>query len=127
VSAETFRKRLQRLITGVVIVSPALCRLFSVVVPVAGITLWPFILLAEEPDPLTVRHEKIHIRQQAELFVLGFYAVYVMEWLWLLWKGKNTEDAYRALRFEREAYAHEGSPEYLSTRRWGAWRAFPVG
>jgi ABC-type transport system involved in cytochrome bd biosynthesis fused ATPase/permease subunit len=127
VSAETFRERLKRLRTGVVVVSPTLCRLLSVVVPIAGITLWPFILLAQKPDALTVSHEKIHIRQQAELLVIGFYVVYVSEWLLHRFRGKSADDAYNALRFEREAYLHENEPEYLTSRRWGAWRALPMG
>jgi hypothetical protein len=100
--------------------------MLSVVVPVAGITLWPFILLAKEPDDVTVRHERTHIRQQQELLILFFYVIYVGEWLWYRVKGKTAIEAYEGLRFEREAYAHEKDPEYLSGRRSFAWLKFPL-
>ena len=109
-----------------VIVSPLLCRLFSIVVPVAGITLWPFILLAEPPDPVTENHERIHLRQQVELLIVAFYVVYVAEWLWHLAHGKNGEKAYDALRFEREAYLGETDPGYLAGRPFLAWRKLPL-
>lgn len=109
-----------------VIVSPGFCRLFSLVVPVAGITLWPFILLARPPDDVIVRHETTHIRQQAELLVIGFYALYIGEWIYHRIKGKSSSDAYMALRFEREAYAHEAETEYLASRPMFAWWKIPL-
>jgi hypothetical protein len=110
----------------VVIVSPVICRALSWVVPVAGITLWPFILLARPPDETTVRHERTHLRQQAELLVIGFYALYIGEWIFHRLKGKNSVDAYMALRFEREAYAYEAETEYLASRPMFAWWKIPL-
>ena len=105
-----------------VIVSPGLCRLLSWVVPISGITLWPFILLAQPPDEVTVNHERIHIRQQAELLLLGFYTIYIYEWLHYRALGMKGDQAYLLLRFEREAYAHEKELDYLKTRPFWAWK-----
>lgn len=67
-----------------------------------------------------LNHEKIHTAQMRELGYLPFYLLYVLEWLIrLLGKG----NAYRKISFEREAYANEGNPQYLgSRRRWAMWR-----
>lgn len=67
-----------------------------------------------------LNHEKIHTAQMRELGYLPFYLLYVLEWLVrLLGKG----NAYRRISFEREAYANEDNPQYLSSRkRWAMWK-----
>lgn len=84
-----------------------------------GLSLWPFIILKEpelSQDRILINHERIHLRQQAELLILPFYIWYISEWIiksiWYL----STYKAYRNLSFEREAYLHESDPEYLSSR-----------
>jgi hypothetical protein len=62
----------------------------------------------------TLRHERIHARQMRELLVIGFYLWYLIEWLVRL-PGKG--NAYRNISFEREAYAHEDDPDYLTRRK----------
>lgn len=65
-------------------------------------------------------HEKIHTAQMRELGYLPFYLLYLLEWLIRLLGNGN---AYRKISFEREAYANEGNPQYLSSRRrWAMWR-----
>ena len=116
-------ERLRRIITRRrgVIISPFLCQLFSVVVSVGGITLWPFIIFREAPSEVDERHERIHLKQQAELLVLGFYAVYVYDWLRNRARGFTSTDAYMLIRFEQEAYANERDPQYLAKRKPWAW------
>lgn len=104
-----------------IIVSPLLCRALSVVVSVSGFTLWPVMVFASEPDPVTENHERIHLRQQVELLVIGFLVAYVIEWLWRVVRGASGEGAYDASIFEAEAYAHETDPGYLQRRRPYAW------
>lgn len=67
-----------------------------------------------------LNHEKIHTAQMRELGYLPFYLLYLLEWLIrLLGKG----NAYRNISFEREAYANDSNPQYLSSRRrWAMWR-----
>ena len=105
-----------------IVVSPWLCRRLSWVVPIAGITFWPFILLAQEPDPITVNHERIHLRQQTELLLIGFYVIYVVEWLVRWAKGLSGSTSYALSKFEKEAYAHETELNYLATRKRFAWK-----
>ena len=47
-----------------------------------GMALFPFILVRRPNPSLTLlNHERIHLRQQAELGVLPFYVWYVLEYL----------------------------------------------
>lgn len=70
-------------------------------------------------------HEAIHTAQMRELAYVGFYIIYVLEWLCRL--VVHTSTAYRGLSFEREAYAHQRDKHidrYLRTRkRFAQWRA----
>lgn len=84
-----------------------------------GITLFPFILLAEhglKNDAVMVNHEKIHIRQQLELLVLPFFVWYGLEFLVRWAKYRDKKLAYRNISFEREAYANEKGLSYLKQR-----------
>ena len=88
---------------------------------VSGIALFPFIVVREKQylqDPYCLNHEKIHIRQQAELLVIFFYLWYVTEYLirWCMYK--NAYLAYRSISFEKEAYLNENDLNYLKRRRF---------
>lgn len=82
----------------------------------------------EEWDPLpdvvrraVIRHEATHTAQGRELLWIGFYLVYLLEWLGRLLIMPRR--AYRSLSFEREAYAHEWEVDYLETREpFAQWR-----
>lgn len=64
-----------------------------------------------------MHHERIHLCQQLELLVVPFYLWYVLEYGWFRFLKKQTHSqAYHALRFEREAYAHDDDPDYLLSR-----------
>ncbi len=81
-----------------------------------------FARKASRPLPDTVlRHERIHTEQMRDLLYIGFYPCYLGEWLFRLLFRKG--DAYRGISFEREAYARQGEPGYIESRRWCAqWR-----
>ena len=84
-----------------------------------AIVLFPFVLIRYPEDRRNeqlLNHERIHIRQQVELLVLPFYLWYVSEYVWRRLQGKNRFQAYLAISFEREAYANEHNPCYLSRR-----------
>ena len=52
---------------------------------IIGITLAPFgIYLREDclKDDVTINHEKIHWKQQVEMFIIPFYIWYLLEFLW---------------------------------------------
>ena len=84
-----------------------------------GITLYPFIILKSnklKEDKVLLNHEKIHLRQQAELLVVFFYFFYMLEWLVKLVRYRDRRKAYYNISFEKEAYRNEGDEVYLKTR-----------
>ncbi len=85
-----------------------------------GLSLWPFIILKEahlKSDPILINHERIHLRQQRELFLLPFYLLYFTEWMVRSIYYRDRYKAYRNLSFEREAYGNEGNLLYLKQRK----------
>ena len=77
--------------------------------------------LKEEKDvsnPVMMQHEKIHIRQQIELFILAFFIWYGIEYFIRILQYKNKHLAYRNISFEREAYANESENDFLQKRRF---------
>jgi hypothetical protein len=91
---------------------------------VVGITLWPFIFIRKEyADEQTINHEKIHIRQQAELLVIPFYVLYFIFWM----RGvlvNSIRDPYMSIPFEKEAYANDDNPNYLKERKFWSWTRY---
>ncbi|MBP2831556.1 hypothetical protein J8281_05085 [Aquimarina sp. U1-2] len=85
-----------------------------------GLALWPFIVVKDsflKEDEAFINHERIHIRQQAELLVLPFYVLYFIEYVIRLCQYQNSQRAYRNISFEREAYYNEDDLYYLKTRK----------
>ncbi len=84
-----------------------------------GLALWPFILIKDrqlKANKRLINHERIHLRQQAELLVLPFYLWYLTEWCVRLLVHGDPKKAYHNLSFEREAYRQEGNADYLKQR-----------
>ena len=89
-----------------------------------AITIYPFIVLKhkrQKDDMILINHENIHLRQQLELLVIGFYLWYFIEFLLRLIKFKNWYRAYLNISFEREAYANEYDYSYLQRRKRYNW------
>jgi len=89
----------------------------------SGIAIWPFVLLKHKNlkrDLVFLNHERIHLRQQAELLVVFFYIWYSLEYLIRLIQYRNRHKAYRNISLEREAYTNEKDLEYLKKRSF--WR-----
>lgn len=87
---------------------------------ITGITLFPFIFLRSLKDKGNkelINHERIHIRQQLELFIVFFFIWYLLEYLYRYYQYRNWYMAYRQISFEREAYAKEEDFEYLKKRK----------
>ena len=84
-----------------------------------AITLFPVIILKDKylkKDVVLLNHEKIHLRQQIELLIIGFYIWYVVEFLIRILKYKTWSEAYLNISFEREAYHNENNLDYLKSR-----------
>lgn len=71
---------------------------------------------------IDINHEAVHTAQMKELLYVFFYIWYAVEWIIrVIFGGFKWREAYRALLFEREAYAHQGEEGYLERRRHYAW------
>ena len=85
----------------------------------SGITLFPFVFLKSADlkyRETLINHEKIHLKQQLELFVIPFYVFYIIEFFIKLIQYKNWILAYKNISFEREAYCNEHDISYLKQR-----------
>lgn len=78
---------------------------------VAAITLgrriWVREALPEREMDLLLRHELVHVRQMRELGLMRFLARYVREYIAHRRSGMGHDAAYRAISFEREAFAED--------------------
>lgn len=109
---------------------------FNKVIPFKGwvaINLFGILFVRGEKRDLSQRlinHESIHTAQMRELLYIGFYAWYVIEWLFRLLfalitlnkaesgkVGKHFYKAYSDLSFEKEAYNNQDNFDYLATRK----------
>ena len=81
-----------------------------------AINLFGFIFALRDLSPRELNHERIHTAQQRELLYLPFFLWYVTEWIVLCLKYRDMLKAYYHIRFEQEAYRHEGDPTYLNHR-----------
>lgn len=87
----------------------------------SGITMFPFVFMRDKTlaaNPVFINHERIHLRQQAELLVLPFYLWYITEYFIRRLAYTTQKEAYRNISFEREAYANETNMEYLKSRKF---------
>lgn len=76
--------------------------------------------MLEKLSVSAMNHEYIHTEQMKELWYVGFYILYILEWLYRLVFHAKT--AYKGISFEREAYQHEKDLDYLKTRkRFAQW------
>ena len=86
-----------------------------------GMAIFPFIFLKEKNqrhNPVMIFHEKIHLRQQAELLVFPFFIWYFLEYGFRFLQFRNSNLAYRNISFEREAYANESTEDFLRKRKF---------
>lgn len=102
---------------------PKLCSLF---ISVYAITLFPFIFVKDNGNEVTVTHECIHIKQQTELLLIGFYLLYVWDWVVGLFKYRSFQTAYLRIRFEQEASAYENDIHYVKNRNKFSWKKYKV-
>lgn len=105
----------------IVVTHSVVPRIASIMFPVEGITLWPFIFMRGDVNPLLLNHESIHFAQYRELWIVGFFAVYFFDFVRNLIHGKSVSDAYSDIRLEVEAYDNEADFTYLETRKGFAW------
>lgn len=89
----------------------------------AAITIWPFIFVRSDVilTPQLENHERIHLVQQKELLIFGFFLLYLFEYFTNLLRFPTADEAYRNISFEREAYSKENYLTYLQFRKSYSW------
>ena len=91
-------------------------------------TVKPYVFIREEYKgklvPSDYTHEKIHIIQQTEMTVIGFFLLYILEYAIKLLLTFSHHRAYRSISTEQEAYANQNRQSYLVTREKYAWRKY---
>lgn len=90
-----------------------------------ALTLWPFIFIRRKSNSRFTerkeRHERIHGEQQKEMLIVFMLLWYAVEWIVRLVQYRDRLEAYYNISFEREAYANQYDPDYLSKRKRYAW------
>jgi len=79
----------------------------NVVAITLGRRIWIAPELTDAQRELVLRHEMVHVRQMARLGVIVFLARYLGEYVGNRFRGMGHDGAYRAISFEREAFAAE--------------------
>lgn len=74
--------------------------------------------------PRLLNHEYIHTLQMKELYYIGFYLVYLIEFVINLFRYKNWSDAYNNISFELEAYDNQNNQEYKDIRKPYAYKMY---
>lgn len=100
--------------------------IYNNIIPFKGfsaINIGGIVFARKEFYPLTkttILHESIHTEQIKELFFIGFYICYFIEWIVRLFMKGNS---YRNISFEKEAYNCQHIPGYVQTRqKFAMWR-----
>lgn len=104
-----------------IVMAPWLVSLLSVVVEAHAMAFWPFIVTKVPLSAQGENHERIHLAQQVELLLLGFYILYVLDYFRARAAGASPTEAYFGIRFEREAFDHQADLTYLANRSAYAW------
>lgn len=66
-------------------------------------------------------HECIHYEQEKELWFIGFYLLYIIDFALTMLYFWNWRKAYRNVAFEREAHDRQHDVQYLQHRQRFAW------
>lgn len=87
-----------------------------------AITIFPFVFFNGKPlTEREIRHEKVHLWQQAALLIVPFYLLYLVFWLYGLARYRNADRAYREIPFERSAYKLEKEGDSKPTNQSFSW------
>jgi hypothetical protein len=121
---------------AIVVRNSKIPKLLSIFINARAVTIFPFIFISDEGDEITINHEKIHIEQYRELWVLGFLFMYTVDYIRSLYLLRHvrkdlgtsewTSAAYYNIRFEQEAHAHQQEFDYLQKRSKNSWTNYQI-
>ena len=107
-----------------VIISARLCAFFAwfsgFSKTARAVTVFSFIFVRSTEDaiPWVINHERIHIKQQLELLLVGALLLQIIEIIYSLLVRKLTwYEAYLWSSIELEAYRNQNNFDYLKGRR----------
>lgn len=99
-----------------------------------AITLGPLIFVRKGTvlSGRDVNHETIHWEQYKETFIIGFFLIYVIEFILKFISPSLTIEekkdgrsywnrVYHSLSMEREAYDKQDNPDYIKSRKHFVW------
>ncbi|MBN2892431.1 MAG: hypothetical protein JXL97_11235 [Bacteroidales bacterium] len=90
----------------------------------SAITLFPYVFVSSKKnasDKILLNHEKIHLKQQKDFFIIPFYLLYAGSYFTNLVKYKNHKKAYLNIPFEKEAYNNQDNLNYLKKTGKMGW------
>jgi hypothetical protein len=88
---------------------------------IVGLSLGLVIMSSGKMCSVTRNHELIHSEQMLETAFVGFFFIYIFDYLYGRWRGLDHYHAYRAIRAEIEAFSNERKWTYLSKRKRWRW------
>lgn len=97
------------------------------IIPFGNYKIFNFcgLILFVKADEITKKeynHERIHSYQILEMFIVGFYLWYALEYLLIRLFHRKQTDAYHDVSFEEEAYNNDENLGYLTERRLFSYR-----
>ena len=104
-----------------------------------GITMFPFIFIIDFDDEVLdqediiyqkkeiINHETIHFQQMLETGVIGFYVIFILEFVIKTLIHRNFQKGYVNISFEKEAYKNMKKLDYLEHRKRYNWRNYIFG
>lgn len=87
---------------------------------VKGVALFPFVFVRSKEYlvPWLITHERIHLRQQLELLIIGTIVLQIIEMLYAITILRMTwYEAYLVSSAEQEAYRNQNDLHYLKNRK----------
>jgi len=99
---------------------PVILSFFSPI-SIGAITLGFMVFAKDEMDERVRNHETIHFQQFLETAFIGFFLLYVWDWIVGCLRYGNGQLAYYHIRAEQEAYRNDMDLDYLVTRKRWAW------
>lgn len=91
---------------------------------IEAITVGPFILVngnKKKVSKVLINHEKIHCEQYYETGYIGFVFIYAYDYIRNILSGQTSEEAYKNVRAEKEAYLFEKDMKYIQKRQRYSW------
>lgn len=119
-----YNSEFKRIIFSMIIISVPLCSFFAwfsgFSKTAKAVTVFPFIFVRskDELSSWLINHERIHIRQQMELLLVGAVVLYIIEFLYAITILRlSWNEAYLWNSAEQEAYRNQNNLEYRKQRK----------